>query len=96
MNPQTESPRTANVLFLGGPMDGERLDVAVDAWSYVVPEFDEFASDTLFREHRYRRENLGGIGTRIPVYVSESLTLADALRMLVNGYAGKPASEETR
>lgn len=90
------SNRTVLALFVGGPWDGRREEIAfVD--SIRVPVFDpptlipKFSSpcieDAFGKIVVYRRTMFAGQTMRFVIYAEESLTGDDVMGMLWDGYA---------
>lgn len=84
------------VLFVGGPSDGEFIQVTADSYEWIVAEVRPrmFDAETGERygplrhtEHRYYRETLKATST-FQIYRYEAITLDEMMMRLINGYKG--------
>ena len=82
-------------LFIGGSKDGERLEVKELTKFYDVPALlsCDQSFKPVFRTERYRMERFGcqhaNDVRRFTLYIHETLTTADAMIMLMDGYKTK-------
>ena len=76
-------------LFVGGPVDGQRLLLPEGHRVWRVPE--RMQHDLTYSEsHDYRQEKIQGQRERFIVYVSVTLSIDEALNLIFDGYKVTP------
>ncbi len=75
-------------LFVGGPVDGQRLLLPEGHRVWRVPETIQHNMHT--ESHDYRQEKIQGQRETFIIYVSVTLSIDEALNLIFNGYKVTP------